>query len=29
MDMTTINTTDLEGDSKESLDNHLKDDDFF
>jgi len=29
MDMTTINTTDLEGDSKKSLDNHLKDDDFF
>ena len=29
MDMTTINTTDLKGDSKKSLDNHLKDDDFF
>ena len=29
MDMTTINTTDLEGGSKERLDNHLKNDDFF
>jgi polyisoprenoid-binding protein YceI len=29
MDMTTINTTDLEGGSKERLDNHLKNNDFF
>ena len=29
MDMTTINTTDLEGGSKDRLDNHLKNDDFF
>ena len=29
MDMTTINTTDLEGDYKKKLDDHLKADDFF
>jgi polyisoprenoid-binding protein YceI len=29
IDMTTINTTDLEGDYKKKLDGHLKDDDFF
>ena len=29
MDMTTINTTDLEGDYKNKLDGHLKADDFF
>ena len=29
MDMTTINTTDLEGDYKKKLDGHLKDNDFF
>jgi polyisoprenoid-binding protein YceI len=29
IDMTTINTTDLEGDSKNNLDGHLKSDDFF
>jgi len=29
IDMTSINTTDLEGGSKESLDGHLKSDDFF
>lgn len=29
MDMTTINTTDLEGDYKNKLDGHLKSDDFF
>jgi polyisoprenoid-binding protein YceI len=29
MDMTTINTTDLEGNSKKKLDGHLKADDFF
>lgn len=29
MDMTTINTTDLEGDYKAKLDGHLKADDFF
>ena len=29
MDMTTINTTDLEGKYKEKLDGHLKSDDFF
>jgi polyisoprenoid-binding protein YceI len=29
VDMTTINTTDLEGKSKSSLDGHLKSDDFF
>ena len=29
MDMTTINTTDLEGDYKAKLDGHLKSDDFF
>ncbi|QDO92669.1 YceI family protein [Formosa sediminum] len=29
MDMTTINTTDLKGNSKTKLDGHLKDDDFF
>ena len=29
IDMTSINTTDLEGDSKNSLDGHLKSDDFF
>lgn len=29
MDMTTINTTDLEGDYKGQLDGHLKSDDFF
>jgi len=29
MDMTSINTTDLEGDSKKKLDGHLKADDFF
>lgn len=29
IDMTTINTLDLEGGSKESLDGHLKSDDFF
>jgi polyisoprenoid-binding protein YceI len=29
IDMSTINTTDLEGDYKKKLDGHLKDDDFF
>jgi len=29
MDMTSINTTDLDGDMKENLDGHLKSDDFF
>ena len=29
MDMTSINTTDLEGDYKKKLDGHLKNDDFF
>ncbi len=29
MDMTSINTTDLEGGSKQKLDGHLKSDDFF
>ncbi len=29
MDMTTINTTDIEGDYKAKLDGHLKSDDFF
>lgn len=29
MDMTSINTTDLEGNMKEKLDGHLKSDDFF
>ena len=29
MDMTSINTTDLEGDYKDKLDGHLKADDFF
>ena len=29
IDMTTINTTDLEGNSKNNLDGHLKSDDFF
>jgi polyisoprenoid-binding protein YceI len=29
MDMSTINTTDLSGDGKAKLDNHLKSDDFF
>ena len=29
MDMTSINTTDLEGDYKNKLDGHLKADDFF
>ena len=29
MDMTSINTTDIEGRSKQSLDRHLKSDDFF
>ena len=29
VDMTTLNTTDLEGKSKNSLDGHLKSDDFF
>lgn len=29
MDMTTINTTDIEGDYKEKLDGHLKSNDFF
>lgn len=29
MDMTTINTTDMEGEWKEKLDGHLKNDDFF
>ena len=29
MDMTTINTTDIEGDYKNKLDGHLKADDFF
>ena len=29
MDMTSINTTDLEGDYKKKLDGHLKADDFF
>jgi polyisoprenoid-binding protein YceI len=29
IDMTTINTTDLEGDSKQNMDDHLKNEDFF
>lgn len=29
LDLTTINTTDLEGESKENLDGHLKNEDFF
>lgn len=29
MDMTTINTTDMQGESKQKLDGHLKADDFF